>query len=332
MTTVLDVAKLARVSSATVSRVLNGHASVNPEARERVLAAALELGFRPNRMAQSLRRGRSSTLALLVRDIEQNLYSSLTKHLQASVAQIGLDVLLYNLDQSPDRLWSFLAHAPALGLRGIVLATSDRIGPELDPILTRLQAGGLTILSLVQRLDHRGVPSIVHEEFAATREAVSYLIGTGRAPVMYVGRISTSDLGAERYRGYRAALADAGEPLRRELVQDARFSHAAGYDAVTRALDAGIAFRSVQTGSDVIALGVLAALADRGLRVPEDVAVVGFGNADWTAFVRPALTTLSVHHEAVAMAVRSAFEAAEAGRDIPPLVTINRSLIRRQSA
>jgi DNA-binding LacI/PurR family transcriptional regulator len=332
MTTVLDVAKRARVSSATVSRVLNGHASVNQQARERVLAAALELGFRPNRMAQGLRRGRGSTIALLVGDIEQNLYSSLTKHVQASVAEIGLDVLLYNLDHSPERLHGFLSLAPALGLRGIVLATSDRIGPEFDGPLATLQASGLTMLSLVQRLDHRGVPSIVHEEFAAMRQAVRHLIATGRTPVMYVGRMSASDLGADRYAGYRAALADAGEPLRRELVQEARYSYAAGYEAVARALDAGIAFRAVQAGSDVIALGALAALADRGRKVPEEVAVIGFGNADWTAFVRPSLTTLSVHHESAAMAVRSAFEAVEAGRDIPPLVTITRSLIRRQSA
>lgn len=332
MTTVLDVARLAGVSSATVSRVLNGRAGVKQEARDRVLAAALELGFRPNRMAQGLRRGKGNTIALLVGDIEQNLYSSLTKHVQASVGEIGLDVLLYNLDHSADRLRSFLSLAPALGLLGIVLATSDRIGAEFDPLLADLQARGLTLLSMVQRLDHRGVPSIVHEEFAATREAVACLLASGRAPVVYLGRISTSDLGAERYRGYRAALADAGEPLRRELVQDVRFSYQAGYEAVTRLLDNGIAFRAVQAGSDVIALGALAALADRGVRVPEEIALIGFGNADWTAFVRPALTTLSVHHEAAAMAVRSAFEAAQAGRDVPPLVTIKRSLIRRRSA
>ncbi|MGG5823915.1 LacI family DNA-binding transcriptional regulator [Falsiroseomonas sp. HW251] len=332
MTTVLDVAKLARVSSATVSRVLNGHASVNAEARERVLDAALKLGFRPNRMAQGLRRGRGNAIALLVGDIEQNLYSALTKHVQAAVAAIGLDVLLYNLDHSAARLDSFLSLAPALGLRGIVIATSDRIGPKFDATLAALQAGGLTVLSMVQRMDHRGVPSIVHEEFAATRQAVRYLIDAGRAPVVYVGRMGSSDLGTERYAGYRAALADAGEPLRRELTQEARYSYVAGYEAAQRLLDAGVAFRAVQAGSDVIALGVLAGLADRGVRVPDDVAVIGFGNADWTGFVRPSLTTLSVHHEAAAMAVRSAFEAAEAGRDIPPLVTINRSLIPRESA
>jgi DNA-binding LacI/PurR family transcriptional regulator len=332
MTTVLDVAKRAGVSSATVSRVLNGRETVNSQARERVLAAALELGFQPNRMAQGLRSGRGRSVALLVGDIEQNLYSALTKHVQAALGQIRLDVLLYNLNHSPDRLRSFLSLAPSLGLRGICLATTDRIPQELDLALAELQRGGLTILSLAQRLDERGIPSIVHEEYAASRIGVRRLLETGHSPVLYVGRINSSALGAERYRGYRAALAEANQPLQRELVHDAVFSYAAGYDAINRSLDAGTVFRGVQAGSDVIALGAMAALYDRGLRVPEDVGVIGFGNADWTAHVRPAMTTLSVHHEATATAVRSAFESVETGGEVPMLVTIARGLILRQSA
>ena len=331
MTTVLDVAKRAGVSSATVSRVLNGRESVNSAARERVLAAALELGFQPNRMAQGLRSGRGRSVALLVGDIEQNLYSALTKHVQAALGQIGLDVLLYNLNHSAERLRSFLSLAPSLGLRGLCLATTDRVPAELDPVMAALQQGGLTILSLAQRLDERGIPSIVHEEFAASRLAVRRLVQTGRAPVLYIGRINSSALGVERYRGYRAALAEAEIPLQREWVHDSVFSYAAGYEAILRSLEAGTHFRGVQAGSDVIALGAMAALHDRGLRVPEDAAVIGFGNADWTPHVRPSMTTLSVHHEATANAVCSAFRSVEAGGEVPMLVTIARSLILRQS-
>ena len=332
VTTVMDVAKRAGVSSATVSRVLNGRATVNAEARSRVLAAARELGFQPNRMAQSLRSGRGRAVALLVGDIEQNLYSALTKHVQAALGGIGLDVLLYNLDHSADRLRAFLALAPSLGLRGIALATTDRIGPEFDPILGELQRSGLTILSLAQRMDARGIPSIVHEEYEAGLQAVRYLLQAGLGPVLYVGRINGSPLGSERYRGYRAALAEAGQPARRDLIHDVVFGYEAGYDALKKAIDAGTSFRAVQAGSDVIALGAMAALHDRGRRVPEDVAVIGFGNADWGAHTRPSLTTLSVHHEAAATAVCSAFASAEAGGNTPMLVTIARGLILRQSA
>ncbi|HEY4251467.1 MAG TPA: LacI family DNA-binding transcriptional regulator [Roseomonas sp.] len=334
MTTVLDVARRAGVSSATVSRVLNGQATVNAEARLRVLAAAAELGFQPNRMAQSLRSGRGRAVAMLVGDIEQNLYSALTKHVQAMLGQIGLDLLLYNLDHSPDRLRSFLAMAPSLGLRGLALATTDAIPPEFDPVLQGLRRGGMTLLSLGQRLDERGIPSIVHEEQAAGERAVRFLIESGRHPVLFVGRVTGSAIGAERYRGYRAALAGAGLPLRRELVFDTAtaYRYSAGYDAVRRAIEAGTGFGAVQASSDEIALGAMAALHDHGRRVPEDVAVIGFGNIDWGAQMRPALTTLSVHHDAVAAALRSALENAEAGTEVPMLTSIGRSLIRRASA
>jgi DNA-binding LacI/PurR family transcriptional regulator len=230
------------------------------------------------------------------------------------------------------RLRSFLSLAPSLGLRGICLATTDRVSQELDATLAELQRGGLKILSVAQRLDERGIPSIVHEEYAASRFAVRRLLETGHSSTLYVGRINSSALGAERYLGYRAAPAKANQPLQREFVHYAVFSYAAGPDTVNRGLDAGTVFRGVQAGSDLIALGAMAALHARGLRVPEDVGVIGFGNADWTAHVCPAMTTLSVRHEATAIAVRSAFESMETGGDVRMLVTIAWSLIIRQSA
>jgi DNA-binding LacI/PurR family transcriptional regulator len=229
-------------------------------------------------------------------------------------------------------LRSFLSLTPSLGLRGICLATTDRVPQELDATLAELQRGGLTILSVAQWLDERGIPSVVHEEYAASRFGVRRLLETGHSSTLYVGRISSSALGAERYHGYRAALAEANQPLQRELVHDAVFRYAAGHDAINRGLDAGTVFHGVQAGSNLIALGAMAALHDRGLRVPEDVGVIGFGNADWTAHVRPAMTTLSVHHGTTATAVRSAFEPMKTGGDVPMLVTIARSLIIRQSA
>jgi DNA-binding LacI/PurR family transcriptional regulator len=198
-------------------------------------------------------------------------------------------------------------------------------------VLRALQRGGLTLLSLDQRLDERGIPSILHEKQAGGR-AVRFLIEAGRYPVLFVGRITGSAIGSNRYRGYRAALAEAGLPLRRELVFDTAYRYSAGYEAVRRAIDAGTDFSAVQASSDEIALGAMAALHDHGRRVPEDVAVIGFGNIDWGAHMRPALTTLSVHHDAVAAALRSALQNAEGGAEVPMLVSIGRSLIRRASA
>src|SRR5690625_4166305 len=130
MATVRDVAKRAGVSPATVSRTMGGEVSVSPELRERVLAAARELGYRPNSMAQSLRRGQSRIVALLVGDIEQSHFSALTKQVQLELAGRGLELMLHDLAHREERLAQFLEAAPHMHLRGIVLASSDVIGPR----------------------------------------------------------------------------------------------------------------------------------------------------------------------------------------------------------
>ncbi|BBK40943.1 transcriptional regulator [Allostella vacuolata] len=329
MTTVLDVARRAGVSSATVSRVLSGKGNVGEEARRRVLDAVRELDFQPNRMAQGLRRGRGNAVGLLVGDIEQNVYSALTKHVQTALGEIGLDLMLYNLDHSAERLRTMLEAAPAMGLRGVALATTDIIPmATIGPLLRGLQAGGMSVVSIGQRLHKDGIPSIVYEERAAARRAVAYLLEGGRSPVAYLGRLTGSAVGTDRYRGYAAAVTGAGQALRRELVWDVAYRFAAGYEATSRALDAGLDFRAIQCGSDELALGALAAIRDRGRAVPDDIAVIGFGNLDWGGHVRPALTTLSVHPATVAGHMARML----AGDETKLLTVIPRTLVRRGSA
>jgi len=332
MATVLDVARQAGVSAATVSRVLNGRLAAGSPTRERVLAAMQALEYQPNRLAQGLRRGRGNTVALVVGDIEQNIYSALTKHVQAELDGIGLDLMLYNLDHDPGRLRSVLEMAPAMGLRGVALATTDKLRrAEVLRMLRGLQQRGIVVLSVGQRLDRAGIPSVVHEEKAACQRAVAWLLAAGRAPVAYVGRIAASAIGTERYRGYAAALAQAGLPVRAELVQDVSYRYAAGYGGMQRLLDAGMRCGAVQAGSDEIALGIMAALGDRGLAVPRDIAVVGFGNIGWGEHVRPALTSISVDHAAVGRALCDVLRAEVAGPP-PALVVVKRHLVRRGSA
>ena len=333
MATLLDVASRAGVSPASASRVLNGRTTVGADMRERVLAAARDLDFQPNRMAQGLRRGRGSSVALLVGDIEQNIYSALTKHVQSALDEIGLDLMLFNLDHSASRLRAILEQAPSMGLRAIALATTDRIElAKFKPLLQGLQQRGMTVLSVGQRLERAGIPSIVHEERAASQRAVEWLIKERRGPVAYVGRITGSAIGTERFRGYAAALKQHGLRQARGLVRDVSYRYQAGYDAMVDLLKSGVTFRALQAGSDEIALGVMAAMQDNGRSAPGDIAVIGFGNIDWGSHVRPSLTTISVDHGAVSAALCAALQADSEDRPVVPLVMISRELIRRQSA
>jgi len=331
MATVISVARKAGVSSATVSRVLNGSATVSSEMRERVMAAVNELGFHLNPMAQGLRKGQTNTVALLVGDIEQTHFSALTKQVQAALEGIGLDLLLYNLGHSQSRLESFLARAIAMRLRGVVLALSDSLSRSIEPLLARLEQHGVELVCIGQNLTRFNVPSIVHEERVAATRSVDYLLAQGRTRIAYVGHIKGSTVGSERYRGYRRALEQAGLPVHEELVWDVVYRYAAGRDAVIKALERGIEFDGLQAGSDELAMGALAALQERGLAIPSDVAVVGFGGIDMAAYTRPPLTTLSSHPEEAAAHLRRLFLDGRA--EGPAKVTwVERSLIRRVSA
>lgn len=335
MATVIDVAERAGVSPTTVSRVLLRSELVKPQTRARVLAAVEALGYRPNPMAQGLRMGRGRSVALLVGDIEQSVYAALTKHVQAALEAIGLELLLFNLGHRQDRLRGLLERAAALRLRGICIASSDVIPlGELRPLIQGLVDNGIPVISIGQRLDRAGIPSVAHDDADGVGRAVRYLLESGRTPVAYLGRIKSSAAGRVRYRGYRQALERAGIAPDPALVwaSENRYRYEAGYEEMTRALERGVIVRSVFAASDELALGAMAAALDRGLKVPGDIAFIGFGGVGWGAHVRPALSTLAGDPEAIGAHVRGIFQAIEDGREIPLRSLIALKLVMRQSS
>lgn len=329
MTTVLDVARHAGVSPATVSRVLNGRATVNRESRERVRAAIAALGYSPNPMARGLRRGRSDTVALVVGDIAQTHFAELTMQLQGALEDKGLDLMLINLGHRPERLAELMGRMATMRLRGVVIALSDQL-PSAAKLPFASLAGGLRLVSVGQDLSRQGMQSIVHDERAAARQAVEYLLSKGHRQIAYIGRIRGSAIGTERCRGYREAL-EAKDCFDPQLIWDEAFRYAAGERAVHKAIDSGLAFTAIQAGSDEIAIGAMAALQDRRRRVPADVAVVGFGGITMGAYTRPGLTTMSSHPEHAAMHVAALFDDRESMRSAV-LVRLTRELVVRASA
>jgi len=159
---------------------------------------------------------------------------------------------------------------------------------------------------------------------------VAHLLSGGRAPVAFVGRIATSAVGRARFEGYRKALKARGRKLDPALVWDISQGYRAdaGYQAMSQALATGLRFGAVLAASDELAMGCMAAAADRGLAVPDDVAVVGFGGLAWVAFARPAMTTVALDSAEIARAVGAFFKGtAAAKRRVIPA-----NLVLRQSA
>ena len=335
MVSVVSVATHAGVSPATVSRVLAGRVPVSTETRARVLKAIEQLGYRPNEVARSLRVGRGRSVALVTGDIEQGIYATLAKHVQGELEALGLDLVLFNLGHRQDRLRHFLERAPSLGLRGILLSSPHVMDmAELAPVMRIAAESGIEILSVSQDLSDHGFPSIVHDDAGGAEQATAHLLAAARTPVAFVGRIATSAVGRARFDGYRKALTAHGAALDEALVWDISQGYRAdaGYQAMTGALARGIRFRAVVAASDELALGCLAAAVDRGLAIPGDMAVMGFGGLAWIGFARPALSTVALDAGAIARAVGDFFKDPTGGGAPGKRRVIPAHLVLRQSA
>jgi len=331
MVTVTQVAQKAGVSLATVSRVQNGNMTVAPEMRERVQAAIKALGYRPNPMAQSLRKGRSNTVALLVGDLAQRHFSELTLHMQSALEVVGMDLMLFNQGHSDLRLDDFFRRALTMSLRGVIIAMSDKVPASILPMIAMLQKNGTVVVSVGQNLTRFSVPSVVYDEKDSSRRAVEYLLARGHKRIAYVGRMLGSAIGTERFRGYRAAM-QADGCFVPDLVWDRKYRYAAGRAAVVEALEKGLSFTGIQAGSDEIAAGAMAALSDLGISVPDEVAIIGFGDVEMGAYLRPSLTTLSSDPKKTSEHVRRFFEEDASEDSNSKVITIKRSLILRNSA
>ena len=326
----MEVARKAGVSLATVSRVQNGVTTVAPEIRERVSAAIRELNYQPHPLAQGLRKGRSNTVALLVGDLAQRHLFELTVNVQTALEAEGMDLLLFNQGHSASRLSQFLTRAPNMGLRGVVIAVSDAFPQSVTPLLGRIREAGTTIVSVGQDLSGMGVRSVVYAERESTRRSVQYLLDKGHRKIAYVGRIKGSAIGTERFEGYRAAMKSA-KAFDESRVWDRTYRYAAGREAVLHAIENGVQFTAIQAGSDEIAAGAMAGLHDIGLRVPDDVAVVGFGDIELGGYLRPALTTVSSNPQLAAQYVCQ-LVASAGDTDVADISPIDRSLVIRDSA
>lgn len=330
MTTVTDVAKRANVCIATVSRVLNGSATVSPKTRERVMQAVADLYYTPNKAARNLKSGKSNTVAFAVSDIEQSEDATLTKYLQPTLQTIGLDFFLYNLSHSKDRLMRLLQEADHFGISTMVISSSEAIDEqELVDHAERLAERNINMIMIDYDMSHRGIPSVVHDDEAAAEVSVRFLIETGRTPIAYLGRQATSRAGQRRRQGYVNALEQAGLPVDPDLTWDFYYRSAAGYEAVAQAIGRGLKFRSIQCGSDELAMGAIAALLDHKVSIPDEVAVIGFGNSTWASHLRPALTTLSSNPQQVATAVRDLLTSKG---EMALRTVVQRNFLRRDSA
>ena len=327
-----DVAERAGVSVKTVSNVVNGYEHVTAATRTRVEAALADLDYVPNLAARGLRNGRSGVIALALPELHAPYFAEIAHHIVRAAAQRGWTVLVDETDGRLDRERQVAAGIRANLIDGLILSPLALTAADLDG-----RAEGVPLVLLGERVRHDVADRVAVDNVRAARDATAHLLDRGRRRIAAIGvQRSAPGVSARlRLQGYRRALRDRGlDPDPALAVPAAAWHRADGATAVRSLLELTEPPDALFCFNDLLALGALRALHEAGLRVPKDVAVVGFDDIEETRYSTPTLTTVSPAKDQIASTALDLLVARlAAGSLMPPRrIVAPHSLTIRESS
>jgi LacI family transcriptional regulator len=286
--TIVDVARHAGVSITTVSHALSGNRRVADATRARIQHSIRELGYRPNAFARSLRTERSHMVSLIIPDITNPYYPTLARGLQDALHAGSYQSFVCNTDGRRDEERSFLNDSLQRRVDGIALAAFATTARMLAAVLR----AGIPLVSIGTMIRHPRVDQVSTDDVAGSRDATAYLLRKGYGPIAMIGGSPGSSPSDRRLEGYRAALHEAGVRFDPRSVAIGDFTRAGGAAAMAELLTRRARPRAVFCANDLMAIGAMDAIREAGLRVPRDVAVMGYDDIEAAALVTPDLTTV----------------------------------------
>ncbi len=293
--TLKDVAREAGVHPATASRALNPETRllVSESTASRVLAAAAELGYRPNAVARSLRTRRSYTVGVLIPDLNNPLFPPMIRGLEDRLDSRGYVALIGNTDGDDAREHRVFEQMRARHVDGYVLATAHLRNPQLEDAIR----AGVPVVLMNRIAEDYSLPSVTVDNERGVKMAISHLTSLGHRAIACIAGPQDVSTGLARYRGFEAAMAGAGLEVPPGRVAFARsFSIEEGYRCATEILAGGAGCTAFAAGNDMLAVGCYLALDAAGLSCPADISVVGFNDMPFIGMLRPPLTTVAFSH------------------------------------
>lgn len=307
-----DVARLAKVSQATVSRVLRGDPRVRPETRARVLRALAETRYEPNAAARAFRTSRSDSIGVVVARLSYQLYPAMLEAIGAQLARLGQRMIVWDSEHGGD--------APAVrALRqgivdGVILTAATRE----SEFLAEIASPKAPVVLVNRTVDDYPGDQVSSDNLAGGRRVAEYLLANGRRRIALIGGIPRASTIRDRERGFREALAAGGAGLAPHYYQRSEtFSHASGKQAIERLLELGEPPDAVFCVNDVLAMGAMDGARARGLRVPEDLWLVGYDDIELASWGAYDLTTVRQPMEEMVAVAIDLLLAKIADRDKP---------------
>lgn len=286
--TIYEVAREAGVSTATVSRVINDRRHVREATRQKVEQVMDQLGYVANRQARGLAGGRSKVIGLLVYELGSSYFNQLIRGIDAAVTSIGYDLMLYTTHARREREAQHAAELAGGPVDGLIIVLAVDIRSYVD----RLHRQRVPFVLLDYDSDIPGTTFITAANRQGARDAVDHLVGLGHRRIGLITGTAGTSSARERLSGYRDALRTADIEHDRRLVVKGDFLEARGYEAMRQLLSLDDRPTAVFTSADTAAFGALRAIREAGMRVPEDISVVGFDDIPESSLVTPPLTTV----------------------------------------
>jgi LacI family transcriptional regulator len=287
--TIRDVAAHAGVSIGTASRVLSGHPATSSDARARVTEAATALGYRPNAQARSLRLTRTHAIGLLVSDVRNPFFADVAH--AAEQAALGADyvTLLGNANENVEQQDRYLETFLTQRVDGVVLAPQGRGSGSLEALIE----SRMPVVFVDRTVDGFDVPSVTTDSRVGLDEAVAHLVAQGHTRIAYIGGPQSISTGRERYDALLEAFPRSGLDVDPVLIKFGDFQEESGTRAAEQLLSGPNHPTAIVAADNLMALGALAAIRERGLRLGADIDVVAFDDIEWLAHFDPPISVIA---------------------------------------
>jgi LacI family transcriptional regulator len=287
--TIKEIAKLANVSPMTVSRAVNNSHKVREETRENILEIADRLGYRPNRIARSLVSKKSNLISLVVANISNPFFAEISRGIEDKARENGYNVIFSSTDDDTKNLESCVQTMREVGVDGFIIAAVCL----KEPIVDKLVDQEFPVVLINRRVKKNNVNYVVVDNQKGAFLAVEHLINNGYKKIGIIAGKSSVSTGKERFQSYRQTLLDHGIKFKKEYSSQGPFTKEHGKKAAQKMLTLKNRPEAIFAASDNIALGVMDAAGELGLNIPEDLAIVGFDDTDFSSNSKIRLTTVS---------------------------------------
>ncbi len=282
---IIDVARLARVSTATVSRVLSNKPHVRENVRERVLQAVKDLGYQPSRVARSLRVQTSQIIGLIISDIQNPYFTSLVRAVEDRAYKHDYAIILCNSDENPLKEALYIDLMLAEQVAGVIITPANEIGINIRKLLD----ANIPVVTVDRRIANFNVDTVVLDNIGAAHHLINQLIDQGHQQIGAILASPEITTGHERYQGFVQALNEHNIQVRPEYVRTGLPKEYLGYQCANELLDLPTPPTALFLGNNLLTLGALHAIYDRKLKIPQDLSLACFDDPDWASLIIPKL-------------------------------------------